>query len=85
MKHRRVVVTKAAARDLGRLPKGAQRDVLVAVEAVADARSPNADIRKLGGRANQWRLRLGSYRVLLELGKDLTVLRVLDRKEAYRR
>ena len=46
-----------------------------------------SDIRKLGGRRGEWRVRVGRWRVTLELDNEagvINVTRVLPRKEAYR-
>jgi mRNA interferase RelE/StbE len=43
------------------------------------------DVKKLAGQAGKYRLRVGSYRVLFTLEKDLIfVYLVKDRKNAYR-
>jgi mRNA-degrading endonuclease RelE of RelBE toxin-antitoxin system len=45
------------------------------------------DVTKLGGGGNRWRLRVGRWRVLLELDNAagaITIARVVDRKDAYR-
>jgi mRNA interferase RelE/StbE len=42
------------------------------------------DVKKLTGRTHEYRLRIGSLRVLFMLESDLiSVYRVSDRKEAY--
>ena len=42
------------------------------------------DVKKLKGGENEYRLRVGSHRVLFTLEKDLIfVYAVRDRKEAY--
>lgn len=42
------------------------------------------DVKKLTGRTHEYRLRVGSFRVLFMLETDLiSVYRVSDRKEAY--
>jgi len=84
MKTRRLAVTQAAAKDIRRLPKVPQRAVIVAIEAYAAGNLPNADIVKLKGRRDEWRLRVGSYRIIFRSNHELLILRVLDRKEAYR-
>ena len=79
-------VTRRAARDLTTINI---RDA----EAIRDAlrRLPDefqlADVKKLGGRRDEWRLRIGRWRAVLELNNDagiITVLRVLPRDRAYR-
>lgn len=47
---------------------------------------PNqVDVRKLEGKKDYWRLRVGIYRVILWAQKDiLYVMRIRHRREAYR-
>jgi len=43
--------------------------------------------KKLAGTLNQWRLRVGDYRILYEVDDDLrtiTVYRIRHRKDSYR-
>ena len=43
------------------------------------------DVKKLAGQAGKYRLRVGSYRILFTLEKDLIFVHlVTDRKDAYR-
>ena len=45
------------------------------------------DIKKLGGRKDEWRLRVGEWRAILEMDKaagQIIVTRVLPRVRAYR-
>jgi mRNA interferase RelE/StbE len=43
------------------------------------------DVKKLVNHVPEYRLRVGSWRVLFEIEKDTIVIaRILDRKEAYR-
>ena len=45
------------------------------------------DVKKLGGTGTEWRLRVGRWRLRLELDNatgTIHVLRVLPRKDAYR-
>ena len=47
----------------------------------------SADIKKLGGRRGEWRLRVGRWRVIFTLNTlagEIVITRVLPRKEAYR-
>jgi mRNA interferase RelE/StbE len=44
----------------------------------------SGDVRKLSGRAHEYRLRVGNFRILFMLEADLIVVySVKDRKEAY--
>jgi len=43
------------------------------------------DVKKLGGQAGKYRLRVGSHRVLFTLENDLIFVHLVkDRKDAYR-
>jgi mRNA-degrading endonuclease RelE of RelBE toxin-antitoxin system len=45
------------------------------------------DVKKLGGQGNRWRLRVGRWRVIMNLDSAAGVIyvtRVLARKDAYR-
>jgi mRNA-degrading endonuclease RelE of RelBE toxin-antitoxin system len=45
----------------------------------------SGDVQKLKGSKNEYRLRIGNYRVLFELeGRVATAYAVGDRKEIYR-
>lgn len=81
-----LIVLPRAARDLATLP---DRDRAVVGQALENLRDDpgQADLAKLSGRVGQWRLRVGRWRVILELRTNegrIYVLRVLQRKDAYR-
>jgi len=43
------------------------------------------DVKKLAGQAGRYRLRVGDYRILFSLEKDLIFVHLVkDRKDAYR-
>ena len=47
----------------------------------------SVDVKKLAGRVDQWRLRVGRWRVILQMDNatgTIYALRVLPRSEAYR-
>jgi mRNA-degrading endonuclease RelE of RelBE toxin-antitoxin system len=72
--------------DLGAL---ARRDRTMAgrISAAVDrfAESDVGDVAKLAGRADEWRLRVGTWRVIFTLDVGtVVILRVLARREAYR-
>jgi mRNA interferase RelE/StbE len=81
-----VHLTARAERDLKRLDVEARRRVVATLERYAE--TEHGDVRKLvDADPPQWRLRVGSWRVLFTFdpaGGALTVLRVLPRGEAYR-
>ena len=76
---------RQAEDDFARLPGRRQDRVLAALERLAD--TGQGDIKKLSGRQNQWRLRVGDWRAIItfaDRGRIIRVLRVLHRREAYR-
>ena len=80
-------LTRPALRDLDRLPHDQRARVIAAIERAA-LDPAGADLIKLEGGGNRWRLRVGTWRVLLDLNNRaglITVTRVLDRRDAYRR
>jgi mRNA interferase RelE/StbE len=82
----RLYVAPQAEKDLARLPLADRQAVRRALERLADDFG-SVDVTKLAGRGNRWRLRVGRWRVILDLDNSagqLTVVRVLDRKDAYR-
>jgi mRNA interferase RelE/StbE len=82
----RVDISRRAERDLDRLPIEDRNAVIGALRRMADDLS-SVDLRKLGGSANRWRLRVGRWRVILDSDNQsgtMTAARVLDRRDAYR-
>ena len=83
---RQIRVTERAERDLKQLPTRDQARVRAALDGLA-TRPPTGDIRKLQGIQDEWRLRVGDWRVRFRLsddGQSVDVLRVLPRSRAYR-
>ena len=77
----RVVILPAAARQLGRIDSGPRRRIDAAILALAsDPRPPGC--KKLSG-SEEYRVRVGDYRILYEI-EDM-VLRVLVVKVGHRR
>jgi len=68
------------------VPIREQPRIRAAIDALEEF--PNAgDIRKMQGGAEEWRLRVGDWRVRFALGREtrtIVVLRVLPRDKAYR-
>jgi mRNA interferase RelE/StbE len=71
-----------AIKDLKRLSEGDRRKIAEALEAFA--RDGLGDVQKLVDRPG-YRLRIGRFRAIFDRVIDtIVVLRVFDRKEAYR-
>jgi mRNA interferase RelE/StbE len=77
----RVVILPAAERQLGRIDSGHRRRIDAAILALAGDPRPNG-CRKLSG-SEEYRIRVGEYRVLYEI--EDAVLRVLVVKVGHRR
>ncbi len=71
-----------ARQQLRALEKATRRNIGRRLEALRD--DLHGDVKKLEGRNNRYRLRVGNHRVLFTLeGNLIAVYRVKDRKEAY--
>ena len=83
----RVEIKKSAKKEIAGLPRREQRRVMSAIEALADVPRPRG-VRKLTGTDDIYRLRVGAYRVVYQIGDKkliVYVVKVGDRKEVYRR
>jgi mRNA-degrading endonuclease RelE of RelBE toxin-antitoxin system len=63
---RRLVITERAEQDLKRLPQRDQVRVRTALDRLT-TRPPTGDIKKLQGANDEWRLRVGAWRVRFTL------------------
>ena len=81
-----VQIERAAEKDLRRLDDQTHDRVVKQIVALGkEPRPPGA--KKLVGSANDWRIRVGDYRVLYEIADSIRVVRVYrvrHRREAYR-
>jgi mRNA interferase RelE/StbE len=77
-----------AVRQLRAIPQAAALTVLRALTPLGDdPRRPDADIRKLAGYPDRYRLRVGDYRVIYEIADEQLIILVVGvghRREAYR-
>jgi mRNA interferase RelE/StbE len=81
-----VVLTKTAEHDLGRLDNMWQRNIAQRLQKLAVDPRPSG-VTKLRGTENEWRIRVGDYRIIYEVDDDvrlLTILRIRHRREVYR-
>jgi mRNA interferase RelE/StbE len=82
-----VYVEKAAESDLKRLSTTIFHRVIPQIRNLAENPRPSG-CRKLTGSKNDWRIRIGDYRVLYEIDEKahaVRIMRVRHRREAYRR
>jgi mRNA interferase RelE/StbE len=81
-----VALTPAAARQLHRLDRHAQRRLQAVIDLLADEPRPPAAKQLVGG-AGQWRVRTGDFRVVYEIQDArllVLVVAVGHRREIYR-
>ena len=81
-----IYIEKAAERDLKKLPAADFERIIPHLKSLAeDARPPGS--RKISGTEHDWRIRVGTYRIIYELNekeKVVSILRVRHRREVYR-
>jgi mRNA interferase RelE/StbE len=81
-----ILLERAAEKDLARLATGVHDRVIVAIQTLArNPRPPGC--RKLAGSKNDWRIRVGDYRVIYEIADEIRIVRVnrvRHRREVYR-
>ncbi len=81
-----ILLERAAERDLKRLSAGMFQRIIDHIKALADAPRP-AGCHKIVGSKNDWRIRVGDYRIIYEIDekeKAVRVMRVRHRREVYR-
>jgi mRNA interferase RelE/StbE len=82
-----VVLAAQAERDLKRLPAALFRRVIAAVRALGAAPRPPGARKLHGSGRDDYRIRVGDYRVLYEVddrARTVRIMRVRHRREAYR-
>ncbi len=82
-----VYLEKSSENDLKRLPKSVFHRIIPQIKTLAENPRPPG-CRKITGSKNDWRIRIGDYRVIYEIdekAKAVTVMRVRHRREVYRR
>ena len=81
-----ILLTKSAAKELERVPTRDRQRIATKIRNLADNPRP-VGVEKLSGD-DKFRIRQGNYRILYEIiDTDLivTVVRIGDRREVYRR
>lgn len=81
-----VLLRPAAQRDLDKLPSELRIRIDRTLLAFQLQPRPQG-ITKLAGTSHTWRVRVGDYRILLDIddgAKSVLVLRIAHRREAYR-
>ena len=82
----RLTLTRCAERDLATLSRSQCQAVIETLERAATDPG-SVDLAKLRGRPDEWRIRSGGYRAIVQLDNQaglMIVIRVLQGKDAYR-
>ena len=82
---RRVEFSRRALADLDHLDRQVRERVIIALYQFSETNQ--GDVLRLRGYENEWRLRVGDWRVRMQIDNEqaiINVLRVLHRREAYR-
>jgi mRNA interferase RelE/StbE len=80
--------TAQAEKQLAKLDKNTRLRIIAAPDRLREA-YPVGDIRKMQGYDDLWRLRVGDYRIVMQIDLvtasiTITVIRIGHRKEVYR-
>ena len=81
----RVALAASAEKELHGLPAQAIVRIVTRLEGLASAPRPPG-CKKLKGGDNEWRIRVGDYRVVYEINdkaRTVDVTRIAHRREAY--
>ena len=81
-----ILIEKAAERDFKKLSAADFERIIPHLKGLAEDARP-AGSRKISGSEHDWRIRVGTYRVISELdekGKTVKILPVRHRREVYR-
>jgi len=82
----RVLLERAAEKALRRLSTDVHDRLITAIQGLASNPRPPG-CRKLTGSGNDWRIRVGDYRVVYEIADEIRIVRVNrvgHRREIYR-
>ena len=85
--NRRVQYEAGAQKAILRLPLDAQQHIRAKLLELERGHTEGLDIKKLRGRRNEWRLRVGDYRIVYRPPSAegiIWILRVEQRSDAYR-
>lgn len=77
---------RGAEKDLKRLETDIFKRVIKEIKALSANPKPSG-CRKISGSKNDWRIRIGDYRVIYEIDDKLHAVRIMivkHRREAYR-
>ena len=85
-----VLVTKRAKNSLAGLPKNIAKEIYLELKSLSREDNPTKYVKKIKGNKNPpfYSLRVGSYRVILNIEDNVMVIHVIEaghRKKIYRK
>lgn len=81
-----VLIERAAEKDLKKIAAEERPKLATAMRDLATEPRPTG-CRKLVGSENDWRIRVGNYRVIYEIADEVRIVRIVrvrHRKDSYR-
>lgn len=81
-----ILLEQTAEKDLKKLPADIFKRIIPKIKALAKNQKPLGS-RKISGSKNDWRIRVGNYRIIYEIdarARLIKVMRIRHRKEVYR-
>jgi len=81
-----ILVERSAEKDLKRIAAEIRPKLVAAIRPLASDPRPTG-CRKLVGSENDWRIRVGNYRVIYEIADEIRIVRIIrirHRKDSYR-
>lgn len=82
----KVLLLPTAEREWRKLPHQMRPRIDRALLALEETPRPQG-VKKLSGRSDHWRVRIGDYRVIYHIDdveREVVILRIAHRREAYR-
>ncbi len=86
MNQYQVEITRAAARNLNKLPSDIQKRIFPELENLKTNPRPHG-AKKLSGSVDRWRVRVGDYRIIYQIKDSILyvlIIQVAHRREAYK-
>lgn len=80
-----ILIERAAEKDLRHLSDDVHRRVIKAIKPLKEQPRP-AGAKKLTGSKNDWRIRVGDYRILYEIADAIRIVRIYrvrHRRDVY--
>jgi mRNA interferase RelE/StbE len=80
-----VIFRSSAVKELRKLPEAARKQVVIAVDLLANEPRPRG-VKKMAGM-EAWRIRVGDYRIVYSIADQQLVIEIIkigNRREVYR-